>query len=76
MSPPSEAALFRPLRVLRPIRAVACPRDVELVPAARRLVFEEFEQGERPHREFWVRCAYPGGGMGYAELRARTEGLR
>lgn len=76
MSSPSIAVFARPIRVLRPIPAVACPRDVELVPAVKCPGCDEFEQGKRPHKNFWPRCGYPGGGIGYAEFRAKMEGLR
>lgn len=60
-------------RVLRPIRAVACPRDLKLVPAAKCVECEDEVRGNRPHKRFWVRCGYIGGGLEYAKMRSEME---
>lgn len=61
-------------RLLRPIRAFACPRDLKLVKGTVCQDCEDHHQGERPHRRLWVGCSYPGGGPEYAKFRAEMEG--
>jgi len=69
-------AFMKPTRVLRPIRAVLCPRDLRLVPAAGCKYCEDYAEPERPNRKFWIPCGYNGGGMEYAKMRAKMEGPR
>jgi len=68
------AQAMRPVRKLRPIRAFACPRDLKLVAGTECRNCEDYCEGYRPHKNFWIRCGYIGGGMEYAKFRADVEG--
>lgn len=61
------------MRTLRPIRAVACPRELGLVPAADCEGCGDRAGGSRPRGGFVVRCGHSGGGPEYAKMRSEVE---
>lgn len=67
------ASFVWPVRILKPVRAFLCPKELKLVPSTRCRDCEDQVQGESPHKNFWVHCGFPGGGWEYAAMRAEMR---
>jgi len=67
------ANFIKPVRILKPVRAFPCPKELRLVPGTQCRDCEDQAQAERPHKNFWVHCGFQGGGMEYAAMRAEMR---